>query len=52
MPNDLEINCTIPINGKHGYRLSKIMNENKIEEMMQKFIQESQYSTGRKNEQN
>ena len=38
MPNDLEINCTILINSKRGYRLNKIMDEKKIQEMLQKLF--------------
>ena len=37
MPNDLEINCIIQINSKRGYRLNKIMDENKIEEMIERL---------------
>ena len=38
MPNDPESNCTILINSKRGYRLNKIMDEKKIEEMLQKLF--------------
>ena len=37
--NDLEINCIILVNSKHGYCLNKIMDENKIEEMMKKLLE-------------
>ena len=39
MPNVLEINCTTLINRKRGYHLNKIMDENKIEEMMEKLVE-------------
>ena len=45
MPNDLESNCIIQINRKRGYRLNKIVDENKIEEMTEKLFEK--YSTGR-----
>ena len=41
MPNDLEINCIIQINSKRGYRLNKIMDENKIEEMIARLFEKS-----------
>ena len=41
MPNDLEINCIIQINSKRGYHLNKIMDENKIEEMIERLFEKS-----------
>ena len=41
MPNDLEINCIIQINSKRGYRLNKIMHENKIEEVIERLFEKS-----------
>ena len=41
MPNDFEINCIIQINSKRGYRLNKIMDENKIEEMIERLFEKS-----------
>ena len=41
MPNDLKINCIIQINSKRGYRLNKIMDENKIEEMIERLFEKS-----------
>ena len=32
-----KLNCTILINNKRGYRLNKIMDENKIAEMLQSY---------------
>ena len=39
MPHDLETNCTRLINTKRGYRLNEIMDENKIEVMMQNLFE-------------
>ena len=39
MSNDLEINCIILVNSKHGYCFNKIMDKNKIEEMMKKLFE-------------
>ena len=41
MLNDLEINCTILINSKSGYHLNKVIDENKIEEMMQNLFEKT-----------
>ena len=41
MPNESEINCTIIIYSKCGYHLNKIMDANKIEEMMQKLFKKT-----------
>ena len=41
MPDDLEINCTLILNSKWGYCLNRIMNENKIEEMMEKLFEKT-----------
>ena len=41
MPNDLEINCIIQINRERGYHLNKIMDENKIEEMIERLFEKS-----------
>ena len=39
VPDDLETNCTRLINSKRGYRLNEIMDENKIEVMMQNLFE-------------
>ena len=41
MPNESEINCTIIIYSECGYHLNKIMDANKIEEMMQKLFKKT-----------